>query len=83
MEERKKAHPSLEKLIETGIPLSEVLFQRTVQNVQKGAETVLRSKGNRPDRVATLWYTPHGVVVYQFEKYSIIPLANCAYTWCE
>ena len=82
--EKQSDKTQIDILIEKGIPLSEVLFHRTVQDREKGAETVLRSTGANPHRVAQLWRCENGdVLIFQFGKYSFVPSANCVYAWVE
>ncbi len=76
----------IKKLIESGIPLRQAIFNKTVLSWRNEPENAFYSpqapgRQPKPSRTANLWYTPHGVVTEQGGVYKIIPLANVSDTF--
>lgn len=81
----KKPHPGIQELIDAGIPLQMVTFNRTVRSFKGEPETAFYHRTGhiagpqrdaKPSRTAKIWFTPHGVVTEQDGFYKVIPLAN-------
>lgn len=49
----------LKKLIESGIPLSRVVFQSSVDNADRVPSNYYAEDSGRPDRRAEMWLTPN------------------------
>lgn len=82
-----KALPKqLEELIENGIPVRKAVFHRTVLFDYAGGtpESAFFSpewaQDVKKQRVAKMWYTPHGLVCEQNGMWKIVPLANVSDT---
>lgn len=82
-----KALPqALQDLIENGIPVRKAVFHRTVIFDYAGGtpETAFYceswSKDMKKNKIAKMWYTPHGLVCEQAGLFKIIPLANVSDT---
>lgn len=81
-----KPHPLLATLIENGIPVRKATFHRTVLFDYTGGTPEYAfyskewSKDVRPNRVANMWYTPHGLICEQNGHFKIVPLATVSDT---
>jgi hypothetical protein len=76
-----EVHPHLQKLIESGIPVSQAHFHAAVNNADETPENYFNDKSdNRSRRAAMLW-TPHGLICSQVDtkgemKHFIVPPAT-------
>lgn len=71
---------AFEILKQTGIPVKEAVFHRTVKSWNGEPETAFYATGGKPSRTATMWFTPHGLACEQAKgKKILIPLANIVY----
>lgn len=69
-----------DSLKESGFPVKEAVFHRTVKSGSGEPETAFYASGAKPSRTASMWYSPCGLLCEQAkEKKVIIPLANVVY----
>lgn len=81
-----KLHPLLAQLMENGIPIRKAVFHRTVIFDYAGGTPEYAfyspewSKDIKKNRVAKMWYTPHGLICEQNGHFKIVPLATVSDT---
>ncbi len=74
-------NPYLQKLIETGIPVSQAKFHAAVNNANQTPENDFNVNSNSTERRVDMWYTSHGLVCHQKnvkkqDCYWIVPLPS-------
>lgn len=74
--EEMKMNLRLQKLIESGIPISKAVFQSAVNNGRGEPETNFSSASTHIGRQVEMWLTPIGLICYHSTKYFGTPLAN-------
>ncbi len=71
---------TLEKLIETGIPVTAAHFHAAVNNANKVPQTYFSQHSDVHERRVNMWYTQYGLVCHQKtaktkeDRYFIVPL---------
>ncbi len=78
-----KAIPTgVQALIDIGIPVRFAVFVKPVRSCLGTPETAFfaQEPNMKSQKVAKMWFTPHGLVTEQKGTYKIIPLANVSDT---
>lgn len=77
---------ALQQLMDAGIPVRKAVFHKTIifdyQNstAEYAYYAANWAKDQKKNRIANMWYTPHGLVMEKDGIIKIVPLANVADT---
>lgn len=70
---------TLQKMIETAIPVNYAQFHSAVNNSDKTPENYFSSTSAVPSRNVAMWYTPHTLICKHKDKYFGVPTATCIF----
>lgn len=77
---------ALQQLVDAGIPVRKAVFHKTIifdytnSTAEYAYYAATWAKDQKKNRIANMWYTPHGLVMEKDGIIKIIPLANVADT---
>lgn len=77
---------ALQQLMDAGIPVRKAVFHKTIifdytnSTAEYAYYAATWAKDQKKNRIANMWYTPHGLVMEKDGIIKIIPLANVADT---
>lgn len=80
-----KLNKTLDKLIESAIPVYEAAFHAAVQNADKVPETSFNIHSDKASRKVKMWWTPHTLICCQKStstkelKYFGVPISTVIY----
>lgn len=76
-----KESQAIETLKEAGIPIKMAMFKIAVKFLNEAPETAYYDPkdGAKPNKSATMYYTPHGLLCEKKQQKMIVPLGNIAY----
>lgn len=71
-------HPTIERMLKTGIPVASAKFQTAVDNADKVPETMFSKDSNNKTRKVQMWWCgpENTLLCFQNGLYFMTPLAN-------